>query len=286
MLKLSLLLFQIVIFTITIVGSLGEDLILADKFRISWKINSVLESFHLSDSFRISHFTKDINLENNIPVWETYPEHAFIRLGNASLPRPPILNGNYQLEESVEYLSDITTIDSIMMDKNKMSLNIDGKLLQTRSIEVAKYKLIFTVTHNNQLQFDMNIIPSTDIFIHNNQNILTNPRTFLTYSCISDENFYGFGESFSYFNLKGKIVPILVSEQGVGRGEQPITDYLNTNVSQGVGGTWYTTYAPKPIYITNYNRTFMLNNSEVSFFNLTATTGIGNNGRGKHYNML
>ena len=64
------------------------------------------------------------------------------------------------------------------------------------------------------------------------------PRTFLNYWCSSGETgFYGFGESFSYFNLQGRKVPILVSEQGVGRGEQPITAVLNKQ-TQGVGGGW------------------------------------------------
>ena len=64
------------------------------------------------------------------------------------------------------------------------------------------------------------------------------PRIFLNYWCsINEIGFYGFGESFTYFNLKGYKVPILVSEQGVGRGEQPITTVLNKE-TPGVGGGW------------------------------------------------
>ncbi|KAJ1417897.1 hypothetical protein B484DRAFT_312633, partial [Ochromonadaceae sp. CCMP2298] len=83
--------------------------------------------------------------------------------------------------------------------------------------------------------------------------------------------FYGFGESFSHFDLAGRRVPVLVSEQGVGRGLEPITAYLNTEVC-GVGGSWHTTYAPKPLYTTNHNKTFHLSNSEVSFFDLTRSS--------------
>ncbi len=61
----------------------------------------------------------------------------------------------------------------------------------------------------------------------------------------------------------GRRVPVLVSEQGVGRGLEPITSYLN-NQTEGVGGHWYTTYAPKPVYLTNYNRSMLFDNSEVS----------------------
>jgi hypothetical protein len=35
----------------------------------------------------------------------------------------------------------------------------------------------------------------------------------LTYATHPDEHFFGFGEQFSHFDLKGKRVPIIVQEQ-------------------------------------------------------------------------
>lgn len=52
-------------------------------------------------------------------------------------------------------------------------------------------------------------------------------RVFFTYSSEVDERFYGFGEQFSHMNFKGKRVPIFVQEQGIGRGDQPITFAAN-----------------------------------------------------------
>nr|CAB3472779.1 unnamed protein product [Digitaria exilis] len=52
-------------------------------------------------------------------------------------------------------------------------------------------------------------------------------RVFLTYASSRDERFYGFGEQFSRVEFKGKRVPILVQEQGIGRGDQPITFAAN-----------------------------------------------------------
>lgn len=52
-------------------------------------------------------------------------------------------------------------------------------------------------------------------------------RVWFTYSSKEDERFYGFGEQFSHMNLKGKRVPIFVQEQGIGRGDQPITFAAN-----------------------------------------------------------
>lgn len=52
-------------------------------------------------------------------------------------------------------------------------------------------------------------------------------RVCLTYSSEENERFYGFGEQFSHMDFKGKRVPILVQEQGIGRGDQPITFAAN-----------------------------------------------------------
>lgn len=52
-------------------------------------------------------------------------------------------------------------------------------------------------------------------------------RIFLTYSSERNERFFGFGEQFSHMDFKGKRVPIFVQEQGIGRGDQPITFAAN-----------------------------------------------------------
>lgn len=52
-------------------------------------------------------------------------------------------------------------------------------------------------------------------------------RVCLTYSSERSERFYGFGEQFSHMDFKGKRVPIFVQEQGIGRGDQPITFAAN-----------------------------------------------------------
>lgn len=52
-------------------------------------------------------------------------------------------------------------------------------------------------------------------------------RIWLSYASDENERFYGFGEQFSHMNFKGKRVPILVQEQGIGRGDQPITCAAN-----------------------------------------------------------
>lgn len=50
-----------------------------------------------------------------------------------------------------------------------------------------------------------------------------NYKIFLSLKSSSDESFFGLGEQFSHFNLKGHAFPVMVREDGVGRGLQPVS---------------------------------------------------------------
>lgn len=231
-----------------------------------------------TSSYHINDFLIEINNQNNEIIiskndkliFQTYSS-AFIRYGNATVKNPPIVNGNYQLQEEILWISSQQSINNIVMDNENLKLTISGQLFSSTlndneseeasipspsTVPQVDYTLIFFLSteSDNQLSFILSIpTPS----LSNEYN-----RLFLLYTTSAEETFHGFGESFTNFNLKGRRVPILVSEQGVGRGLQPITDDLN-NGTEGVGGHWYTTYAPKPLYLTNQNKSLVYDNSEV-----------------------
>ena len=46
-------------------------------------------------------------------IWRTIYNAPFLTVGNATLERPPILNGNYQVEEAVEVLSNRVLITKV-----------------------------------------------------------------------------------------------------------------------------------------------------------------------------
>lgn len=91
-------------------------------------------------------------------------------------------------------------------------------------------------------------------------------RTFLTYASDRDEHFFGFGAQFSRFDMKGRRLPIFVSEQGIGRGLQPIT--MMAELRAGAGGAWHTTYAGVPHYITSRLRSLFLTTYEYAVFDM------------------
>ena len=84
-------------------------------------------------------------------------------------------------------------------------------------------------------------------------------RLYLSWIRDEDEHFFGFGEQFSRFDLAGERLPILVMEQGIGRGLQPIT--LGADISARAGGKWWSSYAPVPFYLTSKLRSFFSDSS-------------------------
>ncbi len=93
-------------------------------------------------------------------------------------------------------------------------------------------------------------------------------RVALVWSAERDERFYGFGEQFSHLDVTGRRVPILVQEQGIGRGRQPLTFLVD--LVAGAGGDWASTYAVAPHYLTSRLRSVTLENGEFARFDLRA----------------
>lgn len=66
------------------------------------------------------------------------------------------------------------------------------------------------------------------------------------------EQIHGFGEQYTDYDLPAKVWPVMIGEQGLGRGAQPET--LITDLAHWAGGNFSTTYAAWPQYITSENR--------------------------------
>lgn len=67
-----------------------------------------------------------------------------------------------------------------------------------------------------------------------------------------NEEIFGCGEQYSYLNLRGRKVPLWVSEQGVGRNKKDIITHF-ANFKDDAGGDWYTTYFPQPTFVSSKN---------------------------------
>ncbi len=181
---------------------------------------------HISDSTKV--------------LWETLPGIGFVGAGRG-VEHVAESRGSFEINDEIQAIWTKQYLSSII--SNDSAIILSGTLSRSKA-DTIDYTLVFRVLSGNRLQFILQIKDS-----------LVN-RSYLTYSSEKEEHFFGFGEQFTYFDLKGKRVPIFIMEQGIGRGKQPMTWLLNFFV--GVGGNSRTSYACVPHYISSKMRSFFL----------------------------
>lgn len=95
-------------------------------------------------------------------------------------------------------------------------------------------------------------------------------KLYFRYHSHEDEDFYGLGGQASFASLKNQSIPIFSREQGVGRGDEPVTSYGNENGSFS-GGNRFTTYTAIPSYISTDGKRVYLSEKSTAlvFFDFT-----------------
>lgn len=184
------------------------------------------------------------------PVWASVAGFGFIH-GAKSIDKVEDSRGSFVFDEEIIDLLTEQSIESIDLVDNK--LFVHGKI--KNNLNETNYELIFKANGNNQLNFDINFSDET----YN--------RIYFTYNSNPNEAFYGFGEQCSFFNNKGKKIPIWVNEQGVGRGD--INDPIINAVLGASGGNETSNYISVPHYISNQNRSIYLEITNYCVFDLT-----------------
>jgi len=184
-------------------------------------------------------------------LWASLPGKSFLATAQG-VETVKQARGNFFISDRLQAIYAEQTITSIVTGVR--AVTVAGTLSSSRRRGNVDYSLTFSDEWTNRLSFDFTL--------GNNQH----NRTFLTYASEQDERFFGFGEQFSCFDLKGKRLPLFVMEQGVGRGAQPIT--LGANLAAQAGGAWHTTYAGVPHYITSKLRSLFLKTYQYAVFDL------------------
>jgi sulfoquinovosidase len=151
-----------------------------------------------------------------------------------------------------------TKVNEQFMLKEKPEIIISNDTLLLKGFLHSKqhtvsYQLSFYTDENYALHWQAMVSDSGINFIN------------LIFESTSTEQFFGFGEQFSYLNFKGKKFPVFSEEQGIGRGDAPVSFFTNL---AGVKGNAYTTYCAIPFTITTRNRAMLIHNTEYIEFDL------------------
>ena len=182
-------------------------------------------------------------------IWQTLDNQPFI-LSSKGFETVEEDHGSFFIDDRKEKIYTCQYVDHF--DVNTDTLTIIGSLFTEKKLDTVNYQLSFFQATVNQLSFQLAV-----------DSIYCN-RTSLIYYSDPEEHIFGFGEQFTHFDLKGKKVPIFVSEQGIGRGRQPVTFLVDLVANSG--GNQFTTYAPVPHYISSSLYSIFLKNSEYSTF--------------------
>lgn len=182
-------------------------------------------------------------------LWGTVPGESFVSAARGE-ERVEQSRAHFFIEDDFEDLRADQTIERVRREGD--GLVIEGRLLDGGSDPIA-YEMAFSPADRGRLRFVVKTERPYD-------------RLYLTYASAPGQRFYGFGVQYTHFDLKGHEVPIFIQEQGIGRGEQPIT--IGADWRADAGGTPYTSYASVPHYVTSDLRSLFLENYEYSVFDL------------------
>lgn len=227
---------------------------------------------HQSATFSAGNFLLDLTVDSirvrhrNDPsrsLWEANTDQRFLQVGRGNARFREYGNplGTFAVGDRVTAKLSVTGLNSVEVVDGQ-TLNVTGTLSGLRG--ALNFLFHFYGLSANQLQFRIQIESS---------NAAEWNRIYLRYRSEPDEGFFGFGHQLTYFNQKGKILPILVQEHGIGRGLPIITPLVDLAYN-GAGGTPYLTEAPAPHYITSKLRSLFLENKEYSEFDMGADDNV------------
>ena len=173
--------------------------------------------------------------------------NPFITVGSGS-GNLEMYRGNFDIDDKV--IQKIPLSDCIVNRRTQNTLSVTfsngGKNRVTAEFTEDNGRLIITFPE-----------------VNNNFN-----RIWMKFAASEDEQVFGLGEQFTYFNLRGHKFPIWTSEQGVGRNKNTYITRMSDKFDKA-GGDYYSTYFPEPTFMSSEKYYLHVDNSGYMIFDFT-----------------
>ncbi|KAG7384865.1 hypothetical protein PHYPSEUDO_002180 [Phytophthora pseudosyringae] len=197
-------------------------------------------------------------------IWKSASDRAFIS-ASTGLTTITQASGNFQLSsEDVGTPCRTATISGVTSSSTD-HVDIGGTFGGDSACSNWTWSLSFSLDSSSgddsQLVFNASVVGDKV------------DNVYMAYESPHEEAFFGLGEQTGIGNLRGWRVPVWTREGGVGRGEEPVTTYLNENASISgafAGGSLLTTYTGVGSLTTSLGRWVVLNGTKYALFDLAS----------------
>ena len=195
-------------------------------------------------------------------LWATQSEGDFLAVEKASATIREVGSpeGTFSINDTVAARYGSPLIEDIQIERSKAT--VSGSL--SGADGSVGYTLVFDALWSAHLHFNIKLTGDKASSLN---------RVVLAINSSKEEAIFGCGSQLTYFNQKGKLVPILVQEHGIGRGK-PIVTQLVDLLDYTSGGTPFHTGKPVPYIMTSRLRCMFLENYEYSEFDMRKADAI------------
>ena len=195
-------------------------------------------------------------------LWATQSEGDFLAVEKASATIREVGSpeGTFSINDTVAARYGSPSIEDIQIERSKAT--VSGSL--SGADGSVGYTLVFDALSSAHLHFNIKLTGDKASSLN---------RVVLAIDSSKGEAIFGCGSQLTYFNQKGKLVPILVQEHGIGRGK-PIVSQLVDLLDYDSGGTPFHTGKPVPYIMTSRLRCMFLENYEYSEFDMRKADAI------------
>jgi sulfoquinovosidase len=162
---------------------------------------------------------------------------------------------------------DVPLIRNATLHFPDLTFSYEGKL--------GSYKVreVFAFSRNNGVTANWDVIEDNGALV---VTITASDRrksvTELVMETDKAVRWFGGGEQFTHVELSGQKVPFLVEENGIGRGDRPVTGLANL---AGAGGHEFSTYLPIPLLLGTDNTAYLIENDCFSEIDLSRPGHVG-----------